>query len=83
MWNQIRPAIMMIIGFTIITGLVYPLAMTGIAQAVFPYQAGGSMIEQNGKVIGSGTHRAEFCRRQVFFMEGRRRPQPPIREDPC
>lgn len=53
MLRQIRPAIVMILAMTVLTGLVYPLAMTGIAQLVFPHQANGSLVEKNGKVIGS------------------------------
>ncbi|HSP55326.1 MAG TPA: potassium-transporting ATPase subunit KdpC [Dehalococcoidia bacterium] len=51
--NQLRPAILMVVLFSLITGLAYPLAVTGIAQVVFPGKAGGSLMHANGNVIGS------------------------------
>jgi potassium-transporting ATPase KdpC subunit len=53
MLREIRPAIVVLLALTLITGLVYPLAMTGIAGLIFPRQAQGSLIERDGKVVGS------------------------------
>jgi K+-transporting ATPase ATPase C chain len=66
MLREIRPAIVLVVALTLITGLVYPLAITGIAGVIFPYQAQGSLIEKDGKVVGSALIGQVFADAKYF-----------------
>lgn len=66
MRRQLMPALMMLLVFTVITGVAYPLAMTGIAQGVFSDKADGSIIERDGKPVGSKLIGQEFTKPEYF-----------------
>jgi K+-transporting ATPase ATPase C chain len=79
MLQEIRPAIVLVIALALITGLAYPLAMTGVAQVLFPHQANGSLIVKDGKVIGSALIGQLFTRDNYFHG----RPSATTKADPA
>lgn len=67
MFSQLRPAVVLLAAFTVVTGVVYPAVVTGLAQAIFPAQANGSRIEQAGQVRGSSLIGQPFAEARYFW----------------
>ena len=67
MKSIIRPLLVMFVGLTVVTGVAYPLVVTGISQTLFSHQANGSLIEQDGKVVGSELIGQQFDAPQYFW----------------
>jgi K+-transporting ATPase ATPase C chain len=66
MYKELKSAVLITICFTVITGILYPLAITGVAQLIFPRQANGSILRRNGKVVGSELIGQNFARPEYF-----------------